>query len=64
MLEPGMRHRFWAGESDFRMVVVCFDKWTAKDQVRHEDDYGRAGTALEIWFTVEVTAAYLTALTH
>jgi D-lyxose ketol-isomerase len=48
MLEPGMKHRFWAEETDFRMVVVCFGEWTAEDQVRHADDYGREGTALKL----------------
>jgi mannose-6-phosphate isomerase-like protein (cupin superfamily) len=48
MLYPGMKHRFWADETDFRMLVVCFGEWTAEDQVRHEDDYGREGTQLEI----------------
>ena len=41
MLEPGMKHRFWAIENDFRMLVICFNELTAEDQVRHEDDYGR-----------------------
>ena len=48
MLEPGMKHRFWAIEKDFRMVVVCFGEWTVEDQVRHADDYGREGQKLEI----------------
>ena len=48
MLEPGMKHRFWAIQDDFRMVVVCFGEWTTEDQVRHEDDYGREGTKLTI----------------
>lgn len=46
MLEPGMKHRFWAIENDFRMIVICFGKWTAEDQIRHQDDYGRDGTNL------------------
>lgn len=48
MIEPGMKHRFWAIENDFRMVVVCFEKWTVEDQIRHEDDYGREGQKLEL----------------
>ena len=48
LIEPGMRHRFWAEGSDFRMLVVCFGEWTAEDQVRYEDDYGRQGQKLEI----------------
>jgi hypothetical protein len=30
------------------MLVVCFGEWTVEDQVRHEDDYGRAGQKLEL----------------
>ena len=45
---PGMKHRFWAEEEDFRMVVVSFGEWAVEDQVRHEDDYGREGTKLTI----------------
>ena len=48
MLYPGMKHRFWAEETDFRMLVVCFGEWTAEDQTRHEDDYGREGQKLEL----------------
>ena len=48
MLEPGMKHRFWAEENDFRMLVVSFGEWKAEDQVRHEDDYGRTGKKLEL----------------
>jgi mannose-6-phosphate isomerase-like protein (cupin superfamily) len=48
MLYPGMKHRFWAGERDFRMLVVCFGEWTVEDQERHEDDYGREGQQLEL----------------
>jgi mannose-6-phosphate isomerase-like protein (cupin superfamily) len=47
LIEPGMRHRFWAEERDFRMLVVCFGEWTAEDQTRYEDDYGRAGQKLK-----------------
>ncbi|MFQ6131603.1 MAG: cupin domain-containing protein [Armatimonadota bacterium] len=45
---PGMKHRFWAEGKEFRMLVVSFGEWTAEDQVRHEDDYGRAGQKLEL----------------
>ena len=48
LIEPGQRHRFWAEDNDFRMLVVCFGEWTAADQVRHEDDYGREGTELKL----------------
>lgn len=46
LIEPGVRHRFWAEETSFRMLVVCFGKWQAEDQCRHEDDYGRQGKEL------------------
>ncbi|MHB1460420.1 MAG: cupin domain-containing protein [Armatimonadota bacterium] len=48
LILPGMKHRFWADNIDFRMLVVCFGEWTVEDQVRHEDDYGREGTRLEL----------------
>jgi mannose-6-phosphate isomerase-like protein (cupin superfamily) len=48
IMYPGMKHRFWAEEKDFRMVVVSFGEWTVEDQVRHADDYGRAGKKLEL----------------
>ena len=48
LIEPGMVHRFWAGETDFRMLVVCFGEWTAEDQTRFEDDYGRQGQELVV----------------
>jgi len=48
LIQPGAKHRFWAEDADFRMLVVCFGEWTAEDQVRHEDDYGREGQALEL----------------
>ena len=48
IIEPGQRHRFWATEVSFRMLVVCFGQWRAEDQERHEDDYGRQGQKLEI----------------
>jgi mannose-6-phosphate isomerase-like protein (cupin superfamily) len=43
MIRPGVKHRFWAQASGFRMLVVCFGRWKAEDQERHEDDYGRKG---------------------
>ena len=48
LIEPGQRHRFWADQGSFRMLVVCFGEWKAEDQERHEDDYGREGQKLEI----------------
>ena len=48
VMYPGMKHRFWADETDFRMLVVCFGEWTVEDQERHEDDYGREGQQLEL----------------
>lgn len=48
ILYPGMKHRFWAKEKEFRMLVISFGEWTPEDQVRHEDDYGRAGLTLEL----------------
>ena len=46
LIEPGVKHRFWADKTDFRMLVVCFGHWSAEDQYRHEDDYGREGKDL------------------
>jgi len=46
LIAPGVKHRFWAEDNQFRMLVVCFGEWTAEDQIRHEDDYGRKGEAL------------------
>jgi mannose-6-phosphate isomerase-like protein (cupin superfamily) len=46
LIEPGIKHRFWAEDTPFRMLVVCFGKWQAEDQYRHEDDYGRQGKEL------------------
>lgn len=43
MIRPGVKHRFWSQASGFRMLVVCFGRWKAEDQERHEDDYGRKG---------------------
>ena len=46
LIAPGQRHRFWAGDRGFSMLVVCFGEWDAADQVRHDDDYGRRGEPL------------------
>ena len=48
LIEPGQKHRFWADEAEFRMLVVCFGQWRSEDQVRHADDYGREGERLEL----------------
>ena len=48
LIKPGDAHRFWAEDNDFRMLVICFGEWNAKDQVRLEDDYGRKGQELEL----------------
>ena len=48
MIEPSQKHRFWADDTEFRMLVVCFGEWKVEDQVRHKDDYGREGQGLEI----------------
>ena len=48
MMYPGMKHRFWAKEQEFRMLVVSFGEWTIEDQQRHEDDYGRKDQKLEL----------------
>lgn len=48
LIKPGTKHRFWAVEKDFRMLVVCFGEWKAEDQIRHEDDYGRKGQEVKI----------------
>ena len=48
LIVPGAKHRFWAESADFRMLVVCFGEWDAKDQFRFEDDYGRQGSELTI----------------
>jgi mannose-6-phosphate isomerase-like protein (cupin superfamily) len=45
-ISPGQQHRFWAEDRSFRMLVVCFGRWSAEDQIRHEDDYGREGQKL------------------
>lgn len=46
LIEPGVKHRFRAGLTPFRMLVICFGNWEAADQYRHEDDYGRQGKEL------------------
>jgi mannose-6-phosphate isomerase-like protein (cupin superfamily) len=48
MMYPGMKHRFWAEDKPFRMLVVSFGEWSVEDQQRHEDDYGREGRKLEL----------------
>jgi mannose-6-phosphate isomerase-like protein (cupin superfamily) len=48
IMYPGEKHRFWADEKEFRILVVSFGEWTVEDQVRHEDDYGRKGKKLEL----------------
>jgi mannose-6-phosphate isomerase-like protein (cupin superfamily) len=48
LIPPGVVHRFWAEDKPFRMLVVCFGNWTAEDQERIDDDYGRKGKKLEI----------------
>ena len=48
MMHPGMKHRFWAEQKSFRILVVSFGEWTVEDQHRHEDDYGRKGKQLEL----------------
>ena len=48
LIRPGQKHRFWAEDREFRMLVVCFGEWTAEDQMRIQDDYGREGTELVV----------------
>jgi mannose-6-phosphate isomerase-like protein (cupin superfamily) len=48
LIEPGVRHRFWAERAPFRILVISFGEWEAEDQVRHEDDYGREGEPLTL----------------
>jgi mannose-6-phosphate isomerase len=43
LMRPGDRHRFWAMDQSWRMLVISFGEWQAEDQQRHEDDYGRQG---------------------
>jgi len=48
MIKPGQKHRFWAEDRIFRMLVVSFGEWRVEDQIRHEDDYGRKGETLKL----------------
>jgi len=48
LIKPGQKHRFWAEESSFRMLVISLGEWKAEDQIRHEDDYGRKGETLKL----------------
>ena len=48
IMYPGMKHRFWAEEKEFWMLVVSFGEWTVEDQVRHADDYGRKDQPLKL----------------
>ena len=48
MIKPEQKHRFWAEESSFRMLVISLGEWKAEDQIRHDDDYGRKGETLKI----------------
>ena len=48
MIKPGQKHRFWAEDKIFRMLVVSFGEWKAEDQIRLEDDYGRKGETLKL----------------
>ena len=48
MIKPGQKHRFWAEDRIFRMLVVSLGEWKAEDQFRHEDDYGRQGEPLKL----------------
>ncbi|MFW5845043.1 MAG: cupin domain-containing protein [Planctomycetota bacterium] len=44
LIGPGQRHRFWAEQQPWRMLVICFGHWRAEDQVRLADDYDRPAT--------------------
>jgi mannose-6-phosphate isomerase-like protein (cupin superfamily) len=48
VMRPGDIHRFWAEDTEFRMLVVSFGEWKAADQTRHEDQYGRAGKDVQL----------------
>jgi mannose-6-phosphate isomerase-like protein (cupin superfamily) len=48
LIKPGQKHRFWAEDTIFRMLVVSFGEWKAEDQIRHEDDYGRKGETVTL----------------
>ena len=47
LIKPGQKHRCWAEESSFRMLVISLGEWKAEDQIRHEDDYGRKGETIK-----------------
>lgn len=48
LIAPGVKHRFWAENKPFRMLVVSFGQWNPEDQIRIEDDYGREQTPLKL----------------
>jgi len=48
LIEPGVKHRFWADDKPAGILVVNLGEWKAEDQVRHEDDYGRKGQPLKL----------------
>jgi quercetin dioxygenase-like cupin family protein len=48
LIKPGIKHRFWAKDTPFRMLVICFGEWRAEDQYRHDDDYGRKGKGVSL----------------
>jgi hypothetical protein len=47
-MRPGVKHRFWADEIPFRILVISFGEWKAEDQYRFDDDYGRTGQPLTL----------------
>ena len=48
LIKPGQKHRFWAEDKIFRMLVVSFGEWKLDDQIRHDDDYGRTGKTIKL----------------
>ncbi len=48
LLKPGDRHRFWAEDKPWKMLVLSFGEWKVEDQIRHEDDYGREGEEVQL----------------
>ena len=48
LIRPDQRHRFWAVEQQFQMLVVSFGHWDVADQIRHADDYDRAGQPVSL----------------
>jgi mannose-6-phosphate isomerase-like protein (cupin superfamily) len=48
LMRPGVKHRFWADEIPFRILVISFGEWKAEDQYRFDDDYGRTGQPLTL----------------